>query len=65
MNKNIEIYGLRSIIEAIDSSKEISKVLLIKSSSSSILFRSLVEKLEKESIKYSYVPKEKFNKYKK
>lgn len=64
MNKNIEIYGLRSIIEAIDSSKEISKVLLIKSSSSSILFRSLVEKLEKESIKYSYVPKEKFNKYK-
>ncbi|MDA1225732.1 MAG: 23S rRNA (guanosine(2251)-2'-O)-methyltransferase RlmB [Bacteroidetes bacterium] len=64
MNKNIEVYGLRSIIEAIDSSKEISKVLLIKSSSSSILFRSLVEKLEKESIKYSYVPKEKFNKYK-
>ena len=64
MNKNLEIYGLRSIIEAVDSSKEISKVLLIKSSSSSSLFRSLVEKLEKESIKYSYVPKEKFSKYK-
>ncbi len=30
MSKNLEIYGLRSIIEAVDSSKEISKVLLIK-----------------------------------
>ena len=64
MDKQIEIYGIRSIIEALDASKEISKVLLIKSSSSSSLFRSLVEKLEKENIKYSYVPKEKFNKYK-
>ena len=64
MSKNIEIYGLRSIIEAVDSSKEISKVLLIKSSASSSLFRSLVEKLEKKNIKYTYVPKEKFNKYK-
>lgn len=64
MSKNIEIYGLRSIIEAVDSSEEISKVLLIKSSASSSLFRSLVEKLEKKNIKYTYVPKEKFNKYK-
>lgn len=64
MSKNIEIYGLRSIIEAVNSSKEISKVLLIKSSASSSLFRSLVEKLEKKNIKYTYVPKEKFNKYK-
>jgi len=64
MSKNLEIYGLRSIIEAVDSSKEISKVLLIKSSASSSLFRSLVEKLEKKNIKYTYVPKEKFNNYK-
>ena len=60
----MEIYGIRSIIEAIESSKEISKVYLIKSSAQSSLLKSLLSLLEKESIKYSFVPKEKFNKYK-
>ena len=64
MDKQIEVYGIRSIIEAIDASKEISKVYLIKSASTSSLFRSLINQLEKNNIKFSFVPKEKFNKYK-
>jgi len=60
----MEIYGIRSIIEAIDSSKQISKVYLIKSSAQSSLLKSLLSLLEKESIKYSFIPRERFNKYK-
>jgi 23S rRNA (guanosine2251-2'-O)-methyltransferase len=60
----MEIYGIRSIIEAIESSKEISKVYLIKSSSSSYLFKSLINLLEKNNIKFTFVPKEKFTKFK-
>lgn len=60
----MEIYGIRSIIEAIESSKEISKVYLIKSSAQSSLLKSLLSLLEKKSIKYSFVPKERLNKYK-
>jgi len=33
MDNQIEIYGIRSIIEAIESSKEISRVYLLKSDS--------------------------------
>jgi hypothetical protein len=52
MEKQIEIYGIRSIIEAIESSKEISKVYLLKSDSpQSSLFRSLVILLERKNIK--------------
>jgi len=43
MDKQVEIYGIRSIIEAIESSKEISRVYLLKSNShQSSLFKSLV-----------------------
>ena len=64
MNKQVEIYGIRSIIEAIESSKDISRVYLLKSNShQSSLFKSLVRLLENNSIKYSFVPKEKFKKY--
>ena len=64
MEKEIEIYGIRGIIEAIESSKEISKVYLLKSDSpQSSLFRSLVILLERKNIKSSFVPKEKFKKY--
>lgn len=60
----MEIYGIRSIIEAIESSKEISRVYLIKSyHHKSNLFKSLVSLLENNNIKYSFVPKEKFKKY--
>ena len=64
MDNQIEIYGIRSIIEAIESSKEISRVYLLKSDSpQSSLFRSLVILLERKNIKSSFVPKEKFKKY--
>ena len=59
----MEIYGIRSIIEAIDSSKQISKVYLMKSSTQSSLLKSLLVLLDKESIKYTFVPKERFNRY--
>ena len=64
MDKQVEIYGIRSIIEAIESSKEVSRVYLLKSDShQSSLFRSLVRLLEHNNIKYSFVPKEKFKKF--
>ena len=64
MEKKIEIYGIRSIIEAIESSKDISRVYLLKSNShKSSLFKSLVSLLENNNIKYSFVPKEKFKKF--
>ena len=64
MDKKIEIYGIRSIVEAIESSKDISRVYLLKSNShKSSLFRSLVSLLENNNIKYSFVPKEKFKKF--
>ena len=51
-------------MEAIESSKEISRVYLIKSNDQkSSLFKSLVNLLENNNIKYSFVPKEKFRKY--
>ena len=63
MNK-FEIFGLRTIIEAINASKEISIVYLSNSSNKSSLFRSLISLLERNNIKFSFVPKEKFKKYK-
>ena len=51
MDKQVEIYGIRSIIEAIESSKEVSRVYLLKSNShQSSLFRSLVRLLEHNNI---------------
>lgn len=64
MENQIEIYGIRSIIEAIEASKEISKVYLLKTNSSqSSLLRTLIILLERKNIKSSFVPKEKFRKY--
>ena len=64
MDKKIEIYGIRSIIEAIESSKDISRVYLLNSNlQKSSLFKSLVSLLENNNIKYSFVPKEKFKKF--
>jgi len=62
MDRQLEIYGIRSIIEAIESSKEISRVYLINSSAKSTLLNSLINLLQKKNIKFSFVPKEKFRK---
>ncbi len=64
MDRQIQIYGIRSIIEAIESSKDISRVYLLKSNlQKSSLFRSLVSLLGNNNIKYSFVPKEKFKSF--
>lgn len=59
----MEIYGIRSIIEAVESSKEITRVYLLNTSGGSNLFKSLIRLLEEKKIKFSFVPKEKFRKY--
>ena len=59
----MEIYGIRSIMEAIESSKEITRVYLLNTSGGSNLFKSLIRLLEEKKIKFSFVPKEKFRKY--
>ncbi len=64
MDRQIQIYGIRSIIEAIESSKDISRVYLLKSNlQKSSLFRSLINLLGNNNIKYSFVPKEKFKRF--
>ena len=49
MEKKLEIYGARSIIEAINANQNIDKVLLLKSSKSS-LTKSLVNLIIKKNI---------------
>ena len=51
-------------MEAIESSKEITRVYLLSTSGGSNLFKSLIRLLEEKKIKFSFVPKEKFRKYK-
>lgn len=50
-------------MEAIESSKEITRVYLLNTSGGSNLFKSLIRLLEEKKIKFSFVPKEKFRKY--
>ena len=52
MEKKLEIYGARSIIEAINANQNIDKVLLLKSSKSS-LTKSLVNLIIKKNISHN------------
>ena len=54
------IFGIRSIIEAIDSGKEIEKVL-IKRGLSGDLFKELFDKIREHNIPFQYVPIEKID----
>ena len=54
------IFGIRAVIEAIDSSKEIDKILLKKGSGGD-LFKELFEKIREHQIPFQYVPQEKIN----
>jgi len=58
-NKNI-IFGIRSVIEAIDAGKEIEKAL-VKRGSNSDLFRELIKKLRTANVIIQNVPVEKLN----
>jgi len=59
-NKNTQIYGLRSVIEAIDSQETLSKVYLQRGLTGANSYE-LIKKLKKKSIEISYVPVEKLN----
>ena len=54
------IFGIRSVIEAIDSGKEIDKIL-IKKGLSGDLFKELFEKIREYQVPFQYVPVEKIN----
>ena len=63
MEKKLEIYGARSIIEAIKAGQDIDKVLLLKSSKSS-LTKSLIDLIIKKNISHSFVPIQRFERLK-
>ncbi len=56
-----KIFGLRAILEAIDSGQEIEKVYLQKEIQGS-LAKALQHKINENNISFSYVPLEKLNK---
>lgn len=60
MEKNTEIYGIRAVIEAINSSKDIDKVF-IQTGLKGKLIGQLESLLRKNKINYSYVPTQKLD----
>lgn len=60
-NEQTKIFGLRAILEAIESGQEIEKVYLQKEIQGS-LAKALQHKINDNNISYSYVPIEKLNK---
>ena len=60
MENDTKIYGLRAVIEAINSNKTIDKVFIQKGLKGD-LFKELETLLRKEGINVSYVPVEKLN----
>ena len=64
MEKHLNIYGIRSIIEAINNNINIDKVWLLKSQKST-LFNQLFSLINNNKIPYSFIPKEGFEKFSK
>ncbi|WP_213521526.1 23S rRNA (guanosine(2251)-2'-O)-methyltransferase RlmB [Nonlabens sp.] len=60
MEKTTYIYGIRAIIEAIESDKEISKIYLLKEADG-VLMHQLQNTARKNNIAVSYVPSEKLD----
>ncbi|WP_338732983.1 23S rRNA (guanosine(2251)-2'-O)-methyltransferase RlmB [Mangrovimonas cancribranchiae] len=60
MEKNTQIFGLRAIIEAIESGKTVDK-LFIQKGLQGELYKELHDLVKKENISYSVVPVEKLN----
>jgi len=60
MEKNTEIYGIRAVIEAINSSKDIDKVF-IQTGLKGKLIGQLESIIRKNKINFSYVPTQKLN----
>ena len=55
MEKNTLIYGIRAVIEAIDSNESINRVFMQRGLNNKNGFE-LIKKLNKNSIEISYVP---------
>ena len=60
MDKSTEIYGIRSVIEAINSSKDIDKVF-IQTGLKGKLIGQLESLVRKKNINFSFVPKQKLD----
>lgn len=60
MQNNTQIFGLRAVIEAINSDETFEKVFIQKGLKGS-LAQELEQQLKKHNINYSYVPVEKLN----
>ena len=60
MEKNTEIYGIRSVIEAINSSKDIDKVF-IQTGLKGAIIGKLESLIRKNKINFSYVPTQKLD----
>tara|TARA_B100000941_G_C28498680_1_gene552609 strand:+ start:61 stop:792 length:732 start_codon:yes stop_codon:yes gene_type:complete len=60
MDKSTEIYGIRSVIEAINSSKDIDKVF-IQTGLKGKLIGQLESLVRKKKINFSFVPKQKLD----
>lgn len=60
MEKENQIFGIRAVIEAIQSGKEIDKVFIQKEISSELM-KDLMKVMKRSNINFSYVPVEKLN----
>lgn len=60
MEKPQQIFGIRAIIEAIQSGSEIDKVFIQKEAQGDLM-RELMKLIKKNNINFSYVPVEKLN----
>lgn len=60
MEKDNQIFGIRAIIEAINSNTEIDRVF-IQQDSQGDLMRELMKTLKAKQVNYAYVPAEKLN----
>lgn len=62
MENTDKIFGVRAIIEAIQSGQEIDKVLISKDGKSELI-SELIKVIKKNNVNFSYVPIEKLNKF--
>lgn len=60
MEKEHQIFGIRAIIEAIHTGKEIDKVFIQKDAQGDLM-QELMKTMKKNNINFSYVPVEKLN----
>ncbi|AWG25305.1 23S rRNA (guanosine(2251)-2'-O)-methyltransferase RlmB [Flavobacterium kingsejongi] len=60
MEKEHQIFGIRAIIEAIQSGKEVDKVFIQKDAASELM-KDLMKVMKRGNVNFSYVPVEKLN----